>query len=266
MTHSRQARTLFEWCSHSVSVLWGANCFNTSTFLLISWAGLFKVVFPMSLWYELTALYCFDEPRISCEIHIGRQRSYRCSYKMILWRKHVVYQSTTPFQTERYSRPRHLAASFPCPAHTKNRKTSLPNHPIHWRTLYLIFPWWYYNIHPGVLSTCLHHHYHHHHHHLLIIISLPPPNKMFDWMFVPVCSVSKTLNGMVTLQSICELPRQQTYKNTAVITWGQCTYCYNLCCYTCFCWGNFKHTWVSCNYEYFFFILLFWFHHIIHAA
>ena len=46
MTHSRPARTLFEWCSHSVNVLWGANCFNTNTFLLNSWAGLFKVVYP----------------------------------------------------------------------------------------------------------------------------------------------------------------------------------------------------------------------------
>ena len=32
-THSRPAKTLFEWCSHSVNVLWGANCFNTTTFL-----------------------------------------------------------------------------------------------------------------------------------------------------------------------------------------------------------------------------------------
>ena len=46
MTHSRPARTLFEWCSHSVNVLWGANCFNTTTFLLDRWAGLFKVVYP----------------------------------------------------------------------------------------------------------------------------------------------------------------------------------------------------------------------------
>jgi len=40
---------------------------------------------PTSLWHKLTALYCFDETRISCEIHVGRQRSYRCSYKMILY-------------------------------------------------------------------------------------------------------------------------------------------------------------------------------------
>jgi len=45
MTHNLPARTLFEWCSHSVNVLWGANCFNTTTFLLNSWAGLFKVVY-----------------------------------------------------------------------------------------------------------------------------------------------------------------------------------------------------------------------------
>ena len=63
------------------------------------------------------------------------RRSYR-SYKMILRRKHPVHHSTTPFQTERYSRPRHLAASFAFPAHAKNRKTPLLNRPIHWRTLY----------------------------------------------------------------------------------------------------------------------------------
>jgi len=46
MKHSRPARTLFEWCSHSVNVVWGANCFNTTTFLLNRWAGLFKVAYP----------------------------------------------------------------------------------------------------------------------------------------------------------------------------------------------------------------------------
>ena len=109
--------------------------FNTTTFLLHSWAGLLKVVLP-SLWHELTALYCFDESRISCEIHVGWQRSYR-SYKMILWRKHSVHQSIIQFQTECYSWPHHLAASFPFPTHAKNRKTPLPNRPIHWRTLYV---------------------------------------------------------------------------------------------------------------------------------
>ena len=110
--------------------------FNTTTFLLNSWASL-QSCLPMSLWYELTALYCFDGSQISCEIHVGRQCSYRCSYKMILRRKHAVHQSMTPFQTERYSRPRHLAASFPFPAHAKSIKTPLPSRPIHWRTLYL---------------------------------------------------------------------------------------------------------------------------------
>jgi len=81
-------------------------------------------------------LYCYVESRISCEIHVGRQCSYRCSYKMVLLRKHTVHQSMTPFKTERYSRPRHLAASFPFPAQTKNRKIPLPNRPIRWRTLY----------------------------------------------------------------------------------------------------------------------------------
>ena len=92
------------------------------THVFMAWAG---------------ALYCFDESRISCEIHVGRQRSYRCSYKMILQRKHAVHQSTTPFQTERYSRPRHLTATFPFAAQANNRETPLPNRPIRWRTLYL---------------------------------------------------------------------------------------------------------------------------------
>ena len=48
-----------------------------------------------------------------------------------------MHQYTTPYQTERYSRPRHLAASFPFPTHAKNKRTPLPNRPIRWRTLYL---------------------------------------------------------------------------------------------------------------------------------
>jgi plasmid replication initiation protein len=42
----------------------------------------------------------------------------------------------TPFQTEHYSQPCHLAASFPFPTYAKNRKIPLPNCPIHWRILY----------------------------------------------------------------------------------------------------------------------------------
>ena len=101
MMHSRPARTLFEWCSHSVNVLWGANCFNTSTFLLNSWASLFKIVYPR-LYGMSWQHYCFDESRISCEIHVGRRCSYRCSYKMILWWKlntihgHTTWQYHSP--------------------------------------------------------------------------------------------------------------------------------------------------------------------------
>ena len=83
----------------------------------------------MSLWHELTALYCFDESRISCEIHVGRQRSDRCFYKMILRRKHAVHQSTSRLRTKRYSRPRHLAASFPFPAQAKNKKNAVVKSP-----------------------------------------------------------------------------------------------------------------------------------------
>ena len=114
----------------------GANCFNTTTFLLNSWAGLFKVVYPRLYGMSWRHFTVSMNPEFLAKIHVGRQRSYRCSYKMILRRKHAVHRSTTPFQTERYSRPRHLAASLTFPAHAKNRKTPLPNRPIHWRTLY----------------------------------------------------------------------------------------------------------------------------------
>ena len=142
MMHSQPARTLFEWCSHSVNVLWGANCFNTTTCLLNSWAGLFKVVYPrlhgMS-WQHFTVSM---NPKFLAKFTLGRQRSYRCSYKMILPQKHAVHQSMTPFQTEGYSRLCHLAASFPFPAHAKKRKMLLPNCPIHWRTLWLCDATW----------------------------------------------------------------------------------------------------------------------------
>ena len=64
--------------------------------------------------------------------------SYSCSYKMILRPKHAVHQPTTPFQTERYSWPRHLVASFPFHAQAKNRKMPSPNRPIRCRTLYTV--------------------------------------------------------------------------------------------------------------------------------
>jgi hypothetical protein len=40
-----------------------------------------------------------------------------------------VQRSTTPFQTERYSRPCHLAASFPFPAQAKNEKNAVAKSP-----------------------------------------------------------------------------------------------------------------------------------------
>jgi len=40
-----------------------------------------------------------------------------------------MHHSTTPFQTERYSRPRHLAASFPFTAHAKNKKNAVAKSP-----------------------------------------------------------------------------------------------------------------------------------------
>jgi hypothetical protein len=40
-----------------------------------------------------------------------------------------VHQSMIPFQTEHYSRPRHLAASFPSPLTLKNRKNAIAKSP-----------------------------------------------------------------------------------------------------------------------------------------
>jgi len=48
---------------------------------------------------------------------------------MILQLKHAVYQSTTAFQTERYSRPRHLAASLPFTAQSKKKKNAITKSP-----------------------------------------------------------------------------------------------------------------------------------------
>jgi len=123
MTQSRPARTLFEWCSHSANVLLGANCFNTTTFLLNSWAGLFKVDYPrlygMSWWHFTVSI----NPEFLEKFTLGGNVAIVVLIKMILRRKHAVHQSTTPFQTDRYSRSRQLAASFPFTAHAKNRKS-----------------------------------------------------------------------------------------------------------------------------------------------
>jgi len=45
MTHNRLVNFVWMMLS-SVNGLWVANCFNTTTFLLNSWPGLFKVVYP----------------------------------------------------------------------------------------------------------------------------------------------------------------------------------------------------------------------------
>jgi len=71
MTHSRPARTLF----------WGVRTVLTLPPFFLTVEPVSSKLFTHSLWHELTALYCFDESRISCKIHVGRQRSYRCSYK-----------------------------------------------------------------------------------------------------------------------------------------------------------------------------------------
>ena len=138
MMHSSPARTLFKWCSHSVNVLWGANCFNTTTILLNSWAILFRVVYPCLYGMSWRHFTVSMNPEFLEKFTLGGNVAIVVLIKWFYLRwKHAVQQSRTPFQTERYSWPRHLAASFPFPAHAKNRRTLLPNSPIHWRTLYL---------------------------------------------------------------------------------------------------------------------------------
>jgi hypothetical protein len=136
-THSWSARTLFEWCSHSVNILWGANSFNTTTFLLNSWANLLKVIHPRLYGTNWQYLSVPMNPEFFFEFHFRWQSSYRCSYKIVSRRKHAVHHSTNPFQTKGYSQPGHLVASFPFTSHAKNIKTPLSCCPIHWRTLYI---------------------------------------------------------------------------------------------------------------------------------
>ena len=66
------------------------NSFNTTTFLLNSWASLFKVVYPR--------LYGMGWRHFTVSMNPGRQRSYRCSYKMILRRKHAVHSPWLHFK------------------------------------------------------------------------------------------------------------------------------------------------------------------------
>ena len=76
----------------------GANCFNTTTIRLNYWVGLFKVVYRRlysTSWRHSTVSI---NPEFLAKIHVGRQSSYRCYYKMILRRKHAVKWSTNSFK------------------------------------------------------------------------------------------------------------------------------------------------------------------------
>ena len=153
MTHSRPARTLFEWCFNSVSVLWGAKCFNTTTFLLNSWAGLFKVVYPRLYGMSWLHFTVSMNPEFLAKFTLGGNVAIVVLIKWFYGESTLCTSPRTPFETERYSWPRHLAASFPFSAQAKDRKMQLPNRPIRWRILY--FPLWpvcVYNIFPHYLK------------------------------------------------------------------------------------------------------------------
>jgi len=115
MTHSRPERTLFEWCSRSVIVLWGANFFNTTIFLLNSWTGPFKFVYPrlygmswrhstVSMNPEFLAKFTLDG-NVSIVVLIkwfyGETTPYtspRLHFKLNAIHGHATWQHHSPFQ------------------------------------------------------------------------------------------------------------------------------------------------------------------------
>ena len=134
MTNSRPARTLFEWCSHSVNVLWGANCFNTTTFLLNSWTGLFKVpcLYGMSWWHFTVSM----NPEFLAKFTMGGN----VAIVLIKW----FYSKSTLCTSPRLHcklNAIHGHATWqhrsPSPLTLKIEKP-LPNRRIHWQTLYML--------------------------------------------------------------------------------------------------------------------------------
>ena len=136
MTHSRPARILFERCSHSVNVLWGTNCFNTTTFLLNSWAGLFRVVYPRLYGMSWRHFTVSMNPEFPAKFTLGGNvaivvlikwfysESALCTSPWLHFKLNAIHSHTT---WQHHS---------PSPTHAKNRKMPLPNCPIHWQTLY----------------------------------------------------------------------------------------------------------------------------------
>ena len=135
MTHSRPARTLFEWCSQSVNVLWGANCFNTTTFLLNSWAGLFKLVYPRLYAISWRHITVSMNPEFLVKFKLGGNVAI---VVLIKW----FYGERTPCTSPRlYFKLNaihgHVTWQHHSPSTLKLKiKKSLSNRPIRWRTLY----------------------------------------------------------------------------------------------------------------------------------
>ena len=115
----------------TVSMFCGVQTVLTrpSFFVTVVFKFVYRHLYGMS-WWHFTVLM---NPEFLAKFTLGGTVAI---IVLIKW-FYTVHQSMTPFHIECYSRPHHLAVSFAFPAHAKNRKTPLPNRPIHWQTLYI---------------------------------------------------------------------------------------------------------------------------------
>ena len=136
MTHSRPARTLFEWCSHSVNVLWGANCFNPPTFLVNRWAGPFKVVYPrlyVLSWRHFTVSM---NPEFLAKFTSGGNVAIVVLIKWFYGESTLCTIPRLHFKLNAIHGHATLQHPSPSPLTLKIENT-VANRTIHWRTLYL---------------------------------------------------------------------------------------------------------------------------------
>jgi len=136
MAHSRPARTLFEWCSHSVNVLWDANSFNTTTFLLNSWAGLFKVVYPRLYGMSWRHFTVSMNPECLAKFTLGGNVANVILLKWFYGESTLCTSPRLHFKLNAIHGHATWQYRSPSPLTLKIEKTPLPNRPIHWRTLY----------------------------------------------------------------------------------------------------------------------------------
>jgi len=136
MTHCRPARILFEWCSHRVNVLLGANCFNTTTFLLSSWAGLYKDVYPRLYGMSWRHFTVSMNPKFLAKFTLGGKvaivflmlwfyvESTLCTSPRLHFKLNAIHGHATWQHHSLYTLKLNI------------EKTPLPNRPIRWRTLF----------------------------------------------------------------------------------------------------------------------------------